>query len=94
VPIAAARPHRGILDAGDLRRIFVAPKRDNLHPEHTFKTVIECDVDSTPAVRERQLVGDHSEPLRMKTAISIPDALFEEADRLAKRQGWSRSEKW
>jgi hypothetical protein len=28
----------------------------------------------------------------MKTAISIPDSLFEEADRLAKRRGWSRSE--
>lgn len=28
----------------------------------------------------------------MKTAISIPDALFEEADRLAKTRGWSRSE--
>lgn len=27
----------------------------------------------------------------MKTAISIPDSLFEEADRLAKRRGWSRS---
>jgi|SRR5580658_7215983 hypothetical protein len=29
---------------------------------------------------------------KMKTAISIPDSLFEEADRLAKRRGWSRSE--
>ncbi len=28
----------------------------------------------------------------MKTAISIPDSLFKEADRLAKRLGWSRSE--
>jgi hypothetical protein len=28
----------------------------------------------------------------VKTAISIPDSLFEEADRLAKRRGWSRSE--
>ncbi len=28
----------------------------------------------------------------MKTAISIPNALFEEAERLAKRRGWSRSE--
>jgi hypothetical protein len=28
----------------------------------------------------------------MKTAISIPDAIFEEAERLAKRRGWSRSE--
>ena len=28
----------------------------------------------------------------MKTAISIPDSLFKEADRLAKRRGWSRSE--
>jgi predicted transcriptional regulator len=28
----------------------------------------------------------------MKTAISIPDSLFEEADRLAKLRGWSRSE--
>lgn len=28
----------------------------------------------------------------MKTAISIPDSLFEEADRLAKSRGWSRSE--
>lgn len=28
----------------------------------------------------------------MKTAISIPDAIFEEAERLARRRGWSRSE--
>jgi hypothetical protein len=30
--------------------------------------------------------------LMMKTAISIPNAIFEEAERLAKRRGWSRSE--
>ena len=28
----------------------------------------------------------------VKTAISIPDAIFEEAERLAKTRGWSRSE--
>lgn len=28
----------------------------------------------------------------MKTAISIPDAIFEEAEQLARRRGWSRSE--
>jgi hypothetical protein len=28
----------------------------------------------------------------MKTAISIPDPLFEEAERIAKRRGMSRSE--
>ncbi|HLQ12709.1 MAG TPA: hypothetical protein VK130_05635 [Steroidobacteraceae bacterium] len=28
----------------------------------------------------------------MKTAISIPDSIFEDAERLAKRRGWSRSE--
>jgi metal-responsive CopG/Arc/MetJ family transcriptional regulator len=28
----------------------------------------------------------------MKTAISIPDSLFDEAERLAKARGWSRSE--
>ena len=28
----------------------------------------------------------------MKTAISIPDAIFEEAERFAKTRGWSRSE--
>jgi metal-responsive CopG/Arc/MetJ family transcriptional regulator len=28
----------------------------------------------------------------MKTAISIPDAIFEEAERLARIRGWSRSE--
>jgi hypothetical protein len=28
----------------------------------------------------------------MKTAISIPDEIFEQAERLAKRRGWSRSE--
>jgi len=27
----------------------------------------------------------------VKTAISIPDSVFEEAERLAKRRGWSRS---
>ena len=30
--------------------------------------------------------------IAMKTAISIPDAIFEEAERLAKIRGWSRSE--
>jgi metal-responsive CopG/Arc/MetJ family transcriptional regulator len=28
----------------------------------------------------------------VKTAISIPDAVFEEAERLARRRGWSRSQ--
>jgi len=28
----------------------------------------------------------------VKTAISIPDSTFEDAERLAKRRGWSRSE--
>jgi len=28
----------------------------------------------------------------VKTAISIPDSIFEDAERLAKRRGWSRSE--
>jgi len=28
----------------------------------------------------------------MKTAISIPDAVFEDAERLARLRGWSRSE--
>jgi metal-responsive CopG/Arc/MetJ family transcriptional regulator len=28
----------------------------------------------------------------VKTAISIPDIIFEDAERLAKRRGWSRSE--
>jgi hypothetical protein len=28
----------------------------------------------------------------VKTAISIPDAIFEEAEQLAKLRGWSRSE--
>ena len=28
----------------------------------------------------------------VETAISIPDAIFEEAERLAKIRGWSRSE--
>jgi metal-responsive CopG/Arc/MetJ family transcriptional regulator len=28
----------------------------------------------------------------MKTAISIPDTIFEDAERLAKNRGWSRSE--
>jgi len=28
----------------------------------------------------------------VKTAISIPDVIFEDAERLAKRRGWSRSE--
>jgi len=28
----------------------------------------------------------------LKTAISIPDSIFEEAERLAKTRGWSRSE--
>lgn len=28
----------------------------------------------------------------VKTAVSIPDAVFRAADKLAKRKGWSRSE--
>jgi len=28
----------------------------------------------------------------VKTAISIPDSIFEDAERLARRRGWSRSE--
>jgi hypothetical protein len=28
----------------------------------------------------------------VKTAISIPDSIFEDAERLAARRGWSRSE--
>jgi hypothetical protein len=35
---------------------------------------------------------NHGYTWLMKTAISIPDSLFEEADRLAKTRGWSRSE--
>jgi hypothetical protein len=35
---------------------------------------------------------NHGYTKLMKTAISIPDSLFEEADRLAKTRGWSRSE--
>jgi ligand-binding sensor domain-containing protein len=35
---------------------------------------------------------NHGYTLAMKTAISIPDAIFEEAERLAKIRGWSRSE--
>jgi hypothetical protein len=30
--------------------------------------------------------------ITVKTAISIPDSIFEEAERLAKSRGWSRSE--
>jgi hypothetical protein len=35
---------------------------------------------------------NYSYTTTMKTAISIPDAVFEEAERLAKRRGLSRSE--
>ena len=35
---------------------------------------------------------NHGYTQLVKTAISIPDRLFEEADRLAKTRGWSRSE--
>jgi hypothetical protein len=35
---------------------------------------------------------NHGYTTAMKTAISIPDAIFEEAERLAKIRGWSRSE--
>jgi hypothetical protein len=35
---------------------------------------------------------NHGYTAAMKTAISIPDAIFEEAERLAKIRGWSRSE--
>ena len=43
--------------------------------------------------RRRFAVGyNRAYTLTMKTAISIPDAIFEEAERLAKIRGWSRSE--
>jgi hypothetical protein len=35
---------------------------------------------------------NQSYTLTVKTAISIPDPIFEDAERLAKRRGWSRSE--
>jgi predicted transcriptional regulator len=35
---------------------------------------------------------NHGDTESMKTAISIPDSLFQEAERLAKTRGWSRSE--
>jgi metal-responsive CopG/Arc/MetJ family transcriptional regulator len=35
---------------------------------------------------------NHGYTESVKTAISIPDSLFEEAERLAKTRGWSRSE--
>jgi antitoxin MazE6 len=35
---------------------------------------------------------NHGYTRPVKTAISIPDSLFEEAERLAKTRGWSRSE--
>jgi predicted transcriptional regulator len=35
---------------------------------------------------------NHGYTMCMKTAISIPDSLFEEAEQLAKTRGWSRSE--
>ena len=35
---------------------------------------------------------NHGYTKSMKTAISIPDSIFEEAERLAKTRGWSRSE--
>jgi metal-responsive CopG/Arc/MetJ family transcriptional regulator len=35
---------------------------------------------------------NHGYTVFMKTAISIPDSLFEEAEQLAKTRGWSRSE--
>jgi metal-responsive CopG/Arc/MetJ family transcriptional regulator len=35
---------------------------------------------------------NHGYTKLVKTAISIPDSLFAEADRLAKLRGWSRSE--
>lgn len=39
-----------------------------------------------------QLWYNRSYTNAVKTAISIPDAIFEEAERLAKLRGWSRSE--
>jgi metal-responsive CopG/Arc/MetJ family transcriptional regulator len=35
---------------------------------------------------------NHGYTQSMKTAISIPDSIFEDAERLAKSRGWSRSE--
>jgi metal-responsive CopG/Arc/MetJ family transcriptional regulator len=49
-----------------------------------------CAANQTlPCLQRRYSYGDTDQ---VKTAISIPDAIFEEAERLAKIRGWSRSE--
>jgi hypothetical protein len=65
---AGRRSRRRILDCGDSHRNIAALKSDNLHPEHTYKTaLIECDADMTPVVCQRQVSGDYSEPVCIRT---------------------------
>src|SRR5271167_672693 len=51
-----------------------------------------CQGSGTRWIITLELRYNHGYTGFMKTAISIPDSLFEEADRLAKTRGWSRSE--
>jgi hypothetical protein len=55
------------------------------------------DPASVPPIEIKSLVSlqhgyNRGYTLDVKTAISIPDGIFEEAERLAKIRGWSRSE--
>jgi hypothetical protein len=56
-----------------------------------------ASADSGGSCRAKTVSGlqreyNHGYTKPMKTAISIPDSIFEEAERLAKIRGWSRSE--
>jgi hypothetical protein len=59
-------------------------------------TVSGADCSRSKRVLQAPLEIDarynHGHTSAMKTAISIPDAVFDEAETLAQRRGWSRSE--
>jgi hypothetical protein len=56
-----------------------------LNHEHNFRIL-------KGALQRLRIGYNHGYTRIVKTAISIPDSIFEEAERLAKDRGWSRSE--
>ena len=75
-------------DSGRRRRLLQSGHSGIRHGEKKpFSKALEPD--GLPSLKWRY---NHGYTKLMKTAISIPDSLFEEADRLAKARGWSRSE--
>ena len=100
-PHAATRSHRKHMicqtNRADLAWVrFPSPASTGLAPIVAGASIYRDTEVGGPFVKPcpgcLQLRYNHGYTQHMKTAISIPDAIFEEAERLAKIRGWSRSE--